>query len=577
MRSRSRQATRLTFHPIVIASAIVFTVLFLALGYHTGVNHVEQAHQPRMLKVNKELVQQRSLLSKCESQVSSVLKEVAKTDSRAKALARALRELKKDQSAAQSTYNALDRESAKCEMDRVEMEFRIRNLTDQDEQKRRTVEEIEKEVDALQVSILRVTHGEGMSIVLLNEVVKSLRAAYETKCRALPGCVELTDEDLLKLHVDDNRTEEEIKAFLVRDAVAQKSLANSLARPSADLSGIYFLPSIKEERQWDAKAHYPTYFHRSITQNPLRGAKTNSTAVVIHGNVASMMEMYGDYAMCAYHHNNSQFSFQSPFVYTPEGTPVDPSSPPKGLAYLHKLIVSPVLQYCTQCDAHLWAKSYGIACFKDRMFELGNYGTYGFWRVRSMIQAAPEVQNAALNYYVSRDIEQQNVLAVVLHLASERDREECDRATTREYGIHYQYLVANFPDDAALKVHVAAEREAQCSPTPAQIIDHISNVCKASGKRVDKIYLSVSAETRSDVVVLLKESGNTELLDRLLPAFTDPEKEARTPGFTELVDLEIASRASTILISPFMRASRYVTEEFLLRHHLNPSELVWVF
>ncbi|KPA86075.1 hypothetical protein ABB37_00342 [Leptomonas pyrrhocoris] len=578
MRSRSRQARHLTFHPIVIASAVVFVVLFLALGYHTGVNDVERAHRQKLSEVTHILEGQQILLKRCNKQLENFTKEDARSDSHVRTLRAALRELQKEQNEVQATYKGLDEQNNKCELDRAGMEMRLDALGTEAAQNRQKVEDTVKEVDALQVSIMHITRGEGMSVVLLNEVLNSLRASYESTCRNLPGCVVMTDEDLLKLRVEDNRTEDEIRAFLERDAAAQKSLVNSLQGSSANLAGIYFLPTVDEERQWDTKAHYPTYFKRNTLQRPLRGVKTNSSRVRTAGNVVKILETYSDYAMCAYRYNNPRFSFQSFFEYTPDDAAAVPGQTTRPLAaFLHKLIVSPLLLYCTQCDANMWRQQYRLACFKNRMSALHNYGTHDFWVVRSMIQAAPSVQTEALNFYASHEAEKQRVLAVVLHLASERDRQDCDRAAIEEYGIHYQYLTANFPRDAALQTHIADERGAQCSPTPAQVIEHIGRVRNTAAYPFDKVYLSVSAEMRSNMVALLKERGGAELLALLLPAYTNPQKEADTPGFAELVDLEIASRATDILVSPFMRASRYVTEEFLLRHKLNASGHVWVF
>ena len=588
MRSRSRQDAHLTFHPIVIASAVVFVVLFLALGYHTGVSQVEWEHELLLRKVTEALEPEKKKLATCFKQLDAVLGEVHKADSHVRALRKEVQERDKEQEGVHNAYKSLDKENTKCEVNRTEVEERIRNFSREDEERRRTVEETEKEVDALQVSILYLTRGDGMSVALLDEVLRSLRASYAAKCHTTPGCVELTDEDLLQLRVEEHRSEEEIKAFLERDAAAQKSLANSLQGPSANLSGMYFLPTVAEEPHWDAKAHYPKYFRRGINQKPLRGAKNSSAPVLTAGNVVQILETYSDYAMCAYRRKNSKFTFESFFAYIPGDTaaPAAGAAASAGVvvkptsqisAKLHKLIVSPLLRYCLQCNTHKWKQQYRLACFKNRMLDLANYGTNDFWVVRSMIQAAPSVQTAALNFYESHEAEKQRVLAVVLHLFSEKDREDCDRAATQEYGIHYQYLTSNFPNDASLKQHVAADYNAQCSPTPAQIIEQIRNVCAAAENSFKKIYLSMSAEMRSNVLALMKETGDTELQPLLMPAFADPVTEKTTPGFTELVDLEIASRATDILVSPFMRASRYVTEEFLLRHRLNPSGHIWVF
>ncbi|KPI86195.1 hypothetical protein ABL78_4748 [Leptomonas seymouri] len=574
MRSRSRQVPHLIFHPIAIASIIVFVVLFLALGYHTGVKHVEQAHQPRLSEIERDLGHQLAQLASCNKQMEALTSEVSRSNFHVKALRRAVKELQQEQNKIQATYKLLNEENNECELARADMMKRIEDLDLEDAQKRRKVEELAWEVEALQMSVTQITRGEGMSIVLLSEVLKTLRAMYEATCSKLPGCVELTDEDLLELRVENNRTEE-IREFLERDVGAQRSLANSLQVSSADRDGIYFLPTVDEERQWDTKAHYPSYFKRTITQKPLRGVKESSNTTYPAGNVVRMLEAYSDYAMCAYSYNNSQFSFQSLFEYTPnDSTAPQPAHPT--YAFLHKLIVSPLLQYCTQCDAHVWTQQYRLACSRSRVLTLRSYGTHDFWVVRSMIQAAPLVQKAALNFYVDHAIENQGVLAVVLHLSS-KDREECDRAATSEYGIHYQYLMANFPDDAALKAHNSRERSVQCSPTAIQIIEHIVYVLKTTTNRFDKIYLSMSAETRGNVVALLNQRGDTELLSLLLPAYANPNEEVSTPGFTELVDLEIASRATYILVAPFMHSSRYVTEQFLLRHRLNPSAHVWMF
>ncbi|CAG9582510.1 conserved hypothetical protein [Leishmania major strain Friedlin] len=578
MRSKPRHSSRLALHPIRVACAIAFIVVFLAFGYHMGVRNTERGFQSRLVELRTLESELKVALRVCKSETQKLIDSERLNNNRVHAMIEAVAALEADQKTEENAYRAIEIKRENCTATLAQVRRRVEEPNEKDTLVRLEVEELKRDIDALHVFIQKITRGEGMHIVMLNQGLQRLRSFYTNWCSRTPGCVELTDSELIERWGNATADEAIMKEFVARDEEAQRTMAsNAFPGLSANATDIVFQPTLAEEGDALTVPEAPVFFNRSIHDKPLRGMD-KATMPLSPMRVTTAFERFTDYGLCAYRHHNPNFTFQSDFKYLSETMPLQVmqlSEKRKDVAYLHELVASPLLRFCVDCNAATWAEHYKVACLKDRV-QL-HYGTHDFWAARSLIQASPSVREAAFLYYKARDWHKKKILAVVLHQTFNHDRFQCDNLVDRKYGLHYQYLRANYPNITGLRQHVSDDRHAQCSPLLDMVIEHIQKVRDQAPYIFDHVYLSMAEDQRSTLESLLSVNDVTQLRPLLLPAYTNAEAETATPGFTELVDLEIAGRATDILVNPFLSSSRYVTECFLLRNKLAPGDHVWTF
>ncbi|KAK7196881.1 hypothetical protein NESM_000629300 [Novymonas esmeraldas] len=577
VRPTSPSSSRLVIHPIGLASMVVFLVVCLGLGYHTGASDVERQLQQRLASVaavEATVVAERTA---CMAETMKLVGRDQSDKERVRGIQQAVAALTAEQQAEEDSYAALDTARQQCADSRVQAQQQQKLQNENDTRVREEVEELRGEIAALQLSISQITRGEGMSIVVLRQGLQRLRAAYTERCRHTPGCVELTDAELLQRWSGATDAEQTLQAFLQRHEDALKAMTNnSFESPAADRRDIVFRPTLAEELAAASVSKAPVYFGRSIHEKPLYGVDKKAQARFA-GRAVAAVERVTDYGLCAYRHRLPNFTFQSPFFYIAADTEVDEAARARTRreGYVHTLVVSPLMRFCVQCDYTTWTQYYRLACMQDRV-QL-HYGSHDFWAARSLVQASPAVQRAAFHFYEARDWAQKKILSVVLHQAGGSDTHHCDTLAKHRYGLHYQYLRANYPNDTALQQHISDDLAQQCAPTLEQVVAYVQKVRSQAPYPIDHVYFSISEENRVTLDSLLTVNDPTQLKPLLLPAYTNAKEEAATPGFTELVDLEIAARATDVLVSAFLPPSRYVTENFLLRNGLAPGGHVWTF
>ncbi|TPP46391.1 hypothetical protein CGC20_0245 [Leishmania donovani] len=578
MRSKPRHSSRLALHPIGVASVIVFIVVCLAFGYRMGVRNTERGFQPRLVELRALESELKVALRVCKSETQKLIDSERLNNDRVHAMVEAVAALEADQETEENAYRTIEMKRENCTATLAQVRRRMEEPNESVILVRLEVEELKRDIDALQVSIQKITRGEGMRIVMLSQGLQRLRSFYTNWCSRTPGCVELTDSELIERWGNATADEAIMKEFVERDEEAQRTMANNTFRGlSADTTDIVFQPTLAEEGDALTVSEAPVFFNRSIYDKPLRGMDKAAMSL-LPMRVTTAFERFTDYGLCAYRHHNPNFTFQSDFKYLSETMPpqeMQLSEKGKDVVYLHELVASPLLRFCVDCDSAMWAEHYKLACLRDRVQT--HYGTHDFWAARSLIQASPSVREAAFRYYKARDWHKKKILAVVHHQTANHDRLQCDELVDRKYGLHYQYLKANYPNITGLRQHVSDDRRAQCSPSLEMVIEYIQKVRGQASYIFDHVYLSMAEDQRSTLESLLSVNDVAQLRPLLLPAYTNAEAEAATPGFTELVDLEIAGRATDILVSPFLSSSRYVTECFLLRNNLAPGDHVWTF
>ncbi|KAG5466736.1 hypothetical protein LSCM1_00912 [Leishmania martiniquensis] len=578
MRSKSRYTSRLRLHPLGLASATVLMVMCLALGYRMGVHNTEQGFQPRLEGLRALETGLKRLLPTCKSKTQELISSERLNNERVREIRQAVAVLEADQQLVEDAYKAIEMKRENCFAAQEQIRRQVEEQNENDTFVRMEVEELKRDIDALQVSIERITRGEGMPIVMLNQGLQRLRLFYASRCYRTPGCVELSDKELIERWGNSTADEAIRKEFVERDEEAQRTMANNTFQgPSANLTHIVFQPTLAEEGDALAVSQAPVFFNRSVYNKPLRGIDRGAVSLR-PVRIATAFERLTDYGLCAYRHRNPHFTFQSAFKYFSDTTSLkEPQLPErwKDVTYLHELFVSPLLLFCIDCNSAAWTEDYRLACLRDSVKS--HYGTHDFWAARSLLQPNPSVREAAFRYYEARERHTSKILAVVLYQSLSHDRLQCERLVDRNYGLHYQYLKANYPDDKGLQQHISKDRHLQCLPPLEMVIEYIQKVRDQAPYSFDHVYLSMPEEQRSTLESLLAVNDSTQLMPLLLPAYTNREAEVTTPGFTELVDMEIAGRATDILVNPFLSASRYVTESFLLRNKLTPAGHVWTF
>ncbi|GET92664.1 hypothetical protein, conserved [Leishmania tarentolae] len=567
MWSTPRHSSRLALHRIGAVSVIILIMVCLACGYHTSVFNTGRNFQMRVMKLSamesetQKRINSERLNNKC---LSEMLDAVAA--------------LEVEQQTEESIYKALEMKHENCTVAHAQMLRQLEESNERDTLTRLEVEELKRDIDALQLSIQKLTRGEGMYMVMLSQGLQQLRSFYTNWCSRTPGCVELSDSELIERWGNATAAEAIMKEFVEQEEEAQRTTTNnSFQGPSASMIDAVLKPILMEEGDSLTLSETLVFFNRSIYNKPLHGM--DHIAVPLPPmRVVTAIERFIDYGFCAYRHHNPNFSFQSEFKYlsdTMSPRETAPSENADGVASLHALVVSPLLQFCIHCNSTVWAEQYHLACLGSSVQS--HYGTHDFWVARSLIRASPSVQEAAFRYYKAQDWHKKKILAVVLHQSVNHDRVECDNVVDRKYGLHYQYLKVNYPNITGLQQHISNDRGVQCSPPLEMVIEYIQKVRDQAPYIFDHVYLSMAEDQRSTLESLLSASDVMQLQPLLLPAYTNAEAEAATPGFTELVDLEIASRATDILVNPFLSSSRYVTECFLLRNKLTPGNHVWAF
>ncbi|KAG5466189.1 hypothetical protein LSCM4_01333 [Leishmania orientalis] len=578
MRSKPRYSSRLTLNPLGLACATVFIVTCLALGYHIGVRNTEHGFQPRLAELRALERELKAALVMCKGETQKLINSERLNNDRVREIGQVVAALEADQRLEEDAYKTIEMKRENCSVTQEQVRRQVEEQNENHTFVRLEVEELKRKIDVLQVSIERITRGEGMSIVMLNQGLQRLRFFYASRCLRIPGCVELTDRELIERWGNATADEAIMREFVERDEEAQRTLANNTFEgPSANTTHIVFQPTLAEEGDALTVSKAPAFFNRSIYDKPLRGVDRGAVSL-FPIRIATAFERLVDYGLCAYRYHNPNFTFQSAFKYLSHTTSLQerqPSERKKDVTYLHELVVSPLLRFCVDCNSAAWTEHYRLACLRDRVQS--HYGTHDFWAARSLIQPSPSVREAAFRYYEVREWHRNKILAVVLYQSVSRDRSQCDSLADRKYGLHYQYLKANYPHEKALQQHISEERHLQCSPPLEMVIEYIQKVRHQASYAFDHVYLSMPEEQRSTLESLLSVNDSTQLMPLLLPAYTNRDTEAKTPGFTELVDLEIAARATDILVNPFLSTSRYVTESFLLRNKLAPGGHIWTF
>ncbi|XQJ31090.1 hypothetical protein NXY56_007198 [Leishmania guyanensis] len=575
MPTKSRHSSSLLFHRIGLASAIL-VVVCLALGYHTGYRNTEHWFQPRLVELRTLERKLKVALRMCKDETQTLISSEQLKNSRVREMIRVVAELEADQRKEEDVYKTIEMKRENCTATQAQLHRQVEEQSESDALLRLEVEELKDGIDTLQVSIKKIMHGERIPIVMLNQGLQRLRFLYADKCRLTPGCVELTDAELIERWGKATADEAIIKEFVERGEEAQRTMVNNtFPGASGNMTDIVLQPTLLEEENTSLTSKVPLFFNRSTYETPLCGVDKGA-ASLLPIRVVTALEQFTDYAFCAYRYHNPNFTFQSAFTYSSDTMSRQEQEPKKGIVtYLHELVVSPLLRFCIDCKFDTREMNYRLACLTDRVHS--HYGTHDFWAARSLIQASPSVQDAAFRYYEAQNWHRKKILAAVLHQAIHHDGLQCDNLVGRQYGLHYQYLQSNYPNITAFQQHISDEHRLQCSPSLEMVIEYIQKVRSQAPYTFDHVYLSMAKEQRSTLESLLRVNDATQLLPLLLPVYTNAETEAAKPGFTELVDLEIAGRATDILTNPFLSSSRYVTEIFLLRNNLAPGGHVWTF
>lgn len=546
---RGKMAGRHRFRPLIFVGVVVILLVAFSVGYKQGTN---SQYRRRLAEQNAAEMAAKKANNECQTQKQAIMYSRARGNTQMEGEIAHLRDLQNKLLMAEEENAELFKQNAACEAEASSYEVRIQAQTEEDAFLRAEVESLRQSVDQLRAKMLTVSGGEGFSGMLERRALEVLRKRYIAQCSSVPRCVVLTNEELLEAFGQNVSSVSKAREALEMNEKAQMFLMPHPLLPNAsNIADVYFPPSGKADD-----------FDRPVSAGYTE-CPHNDTDIE-RGQTASLsqrLSMLEDLMLCAYRHAENNFTFPSFFRHQGLMGPGGPGGP----AYLHELFTTPFVKFSRWCDDEL-REAVRLACYDDRMRD--HYGGHDFWAARSRLLPVQSIDEEVHRFYDARELVGKPTLAVVLR----RPRpNECSSHFRRSREQHYLYLKRAFPNDPALANHSSDHASQQCAPTAQEVVQLIQNIDTNASSPYSAIILSMPVDMLNDVKLVLEEKAS-DLLQRIetyeTPAGTSSAR-------AELVELEIASRATAIVVSPYLTPSRYVTERFLLRNGLDPHGRVF--
>lgn len=588
MRVKRQGALRL--HPIGLLTIVVLVALCFAGGYHSGSSSSEIILRHALqnaTRYDKELAQSLHL---CHQRSEEHVKAIMTSSKELQTLASELHSLRHRMDMRGAEYRAKFDEGEKCEQEKAIWAARRAERRASDAQKMVEIEDLTSTIDELQDRLASLTQGGGMAAVYLSQRAASFRRSYVNHCNRFPGCVVLTEEELLA------------KWGTSLDAPAPVS---------ADMGGDWgkivfartldYTASYGEEPLWffgRAAGEEPVNLTSAETDTHHLGAEPWSLPVGYYSTIAGLEQLL-DYSLCAYRIQNANLTFPTLYIPPPdERNSVDASVSPQG--YLHQLVRTPLVRFCVGCDASEWRHTFLAVCGGETATSRSNYGTADYWAVRRMQQPSVRTLRRVQHIYEANDLAQRGFLAVD---ATQRGL-RCERIGTESSGrgrgmwgnwgaggrggllqrmrapstVHADFLRARYPAYGSL-APPPGDVFSRCSPSAIQLLERVAQVLRQQlPTRVPAVVYVVTdsdefgAELQSELRQResLLAGVKLELVTTLLSHGNDGkgEKQVSELQGDETVAWEVAARAAVLLLNSFSPVSRRIQEGYLLHHNL---------
>jgi hypothetical protein len=433
---------------------------------------------------------------------------------------------------------------AKCQ---EETESQMAIFTEKDEELKRQIANLKEENEHLEQALQDLTGGHGMRTVLLHASMVRTQERYQR-------LVKLIDDTEHSIQTADALMEKYANQLNKADALSEqmrlqveRSIANwTHWRYNASADNDIFLQTVDE----DGEVIRPAALGRVGTPpvkvvKRLMGRGLNPASSLAE----RMVETY-DIATCAMRLNSPNFTFPNGY-YWHYHLEADKS-------FMSNIVDTPLVQFCNGCFNRRKSKEFQIACEEELASAV--YGGHDFWAARSRIRFYPAVEHEADNFIFANDLKGKKYLAVVLHSSADT-YQKCEEKVGRSPAPHYLYIRGNFNEQVKPSTE---DPVLQCAPNWDQIVARIKEITSEEGAAYDAVYLSIEPESMERVHYEDLTGTHIVMME---------QKNA----FDEAVDMVVASRASKILVSPYLAQSQVVTELFLLRNQLDPNHNVVFF
>eukprot|EP00758_Cryptobia_borreli_P014348 Tbor_TRINITY_DN5912_c0_g4::TRINITY_DN5912_c0_g4_i2::g.18717::m.18717 len=325
-----------------------------------------------------------------------------------------------------------------------------------------------------------------------------------------------------------------------------------IKKSQAANSSIFFVGA----ESLDGKPIRPSW-NNNVMQIPIKSFKEAGRAsmtIIPQTSVAAVMISLYDAVMCGAI-KDTIVTIPSVFYWT---HPTRNQS--SVLTELYDVIDSPLLTLCDGCKYILETRIFQMACGLQPATM--NYGSREFWVARSRLRFSPKVYELAETFLEEHNIDgDAPFISVVYHTSNSVDA-DCTKGSvngTLPYLRHRLWISQNFGTKAVNHI-TPNDYDSQCAPSIADVKKGIQVMIEAMKLEdlISTVYVSLPVEY-TDILEQSKLKG-IKIITRNINVAQD-----------EAVDAVIASRARSILVSPFFKHSQIVTEMYLLYSRFNPS------
>ena len=279
----------------------------------------------------------------------------------------------------------------------------------------------------------------------------------------------------------------------------------------------------------------PSHFDFTGSRALVKGTFINEPGQTV-GTLAQTMNRLTTYALCAFRHNNPNFTYPY-LLFRDKDT--------KNAVQLQDFINTPLLSFCTSCRPMAATAEFRLACWDDLPSTL--YGSYDFWATRSKIRFQPRFYEDAAKFV------KDNVMGRYLAVSLRTYGAICNLTVGRMPMQHYMYVMSNVANKS--DVQLQAGREEQCYPPPSRIESLVKQALAKSATPYDAVY------------VMMRSDGGYNITDIQAADFGVRKIISFPRNFDEdVLDIVIGSMAPTILVNAFNDHSQAVTEFFLLQN-----------
>lgn len=532
----------------LVAAAVVFIVIFvIGLNWGGGTERKKSVVTANELHHREEAL--REQMSECKQRQQEVIQTADSLDSAAGDLKDRNKKLDSRNKELYREHSQQEAEIAKCQ---EETETQVAMATEADESRKKTLAVLHEEVEQLRQAFSDMTNGHGMRTVMLASALEKMKTSYARVHKLVAdGDPEsdktpfLDSDAILKKHkaeVKELDARLEAKQKEVEDVVTNWTHWRYDPLNHTDI----FLDTVDS----DGEVIRPSYFGRTGSPPVALGMRLRVPRTFATSSLSKQFVGLYDFALCAMRNNNSNFTYPNVFYwhYRVESD----------RSFLNLIIDTPLLTFCDSCSNHRRSLEFYVACKDDSSAE--HYGGLDFWRARTHIRFQPHITHEADNFIFANNLKGKKYLAVVFHSSSETIR-YCERQVRSGPAPHYLYVRGNFDEEAP---PMNRDVDLQCSPTWPMIATRINSVLKAEEEPFDAVYLSIEPEAMDHVKHEDLPGVSVVMMDQ--KSATD-----------EAVDIDVASRATKILVSAFLPQSQIVTEEFLMRHQLTANKNILFF